>query len=193
MVWWQPFALERHPGHSRGVAAVGQTVIVTTGFGHVTVGDPTVAEQVKKRVNMSTFYWLLIGALLYVFFPRDLVPDFLVGWGWLDDLIVLVMLWRYYRRVSRPQRPENRSGQPGGTTDGRQYRNAGSGSPDSLDPHSILGVAPGASKEEIKAAHRRLAAKYHPDKVQHLGNDLQKLAEARFKEIQQAYDELISR
>ena len=115
---------------------------------------------------MTKFYLLLIGALLYVFFPRDLIPDFLVGWGWLDDLFVLYMLWRYYRRVTQSRRPEN---------------------------HSDLGIAPGASREEIKAAHRRLAAKYHPDKVQHLGNDFQKLAEARFKEIQQAYDELISR
>ncbi len=142
---------------------------------------------------MTKFYWLLIGALLYVFFPRDLIPDFLVGWGWLDDLIVLYMLWRYYRRVTQPRRPENRSDQPGGTANGREYRAAGSDGPDRQDPYTILGVAPGASKEEIKAAHRRLAAKYHPDKVQHLGNDFQKLAEARFKEIQQAYDELISR
>ena len=57
-------------------------------------------------------------------------------------------------------------------------------------PYTVLGVAPGASREEIKAAYRRLAAKYHPDKVQHLGKDFQKMAEDRFKEIQQAYDEL---
>jgi len=152
-----------------------------------------VAEPAKKRVNMSKFYWLLIGALIYVFFPRDLVPDFLVGWGWLDDLIVLYALWRYYRRVTQLRRPEKRSEKPGSQTNDRQYRATDFDNPDRQDPYTILGVAPGASKEEIKAAHRRLAAKYHPDKVQHLGNDFQKLAEARFKEIQQAYDELISR
>jgi hypothetical protein len=155
--------------------------------------DRTVVEQAQKRVNMAKFYWLLIGALLYVFFPRDLIPDFLVGWGWLDDLIVLYMLWRYYRRLTQPRRPGNRTGQAGDTANDRQYRTTGSNGPDRQDPYTILGVAPGASKEEIKAAHRRLAAKYHPDKVQHLGIDLQELAEARFKEIQQAYDELIAR
>ena len=141
-------------------------------------------------MNQPKIIWLLIGALLYVFFPRDLVPDFLVGWGWLDDLIVLYVLWRYYRRVKQPQRSENRSGQPGGTADDRQYRTAGSDGTDLRDPYTILGVAPGASRQEIKASYRRLAAAYHPDKVQHLGEDLQKMAETRFKEIQQAYDEL---
>ena len=33
-----------------------------------------------------------IGAILYVLFPRDLIPDFLAGWGWIDDLIVLFLL-----------------------------------------------------------------------------------------------------
>lgn len=139
---------------------------------------------------MPKMLLLLIGALLYVLFPRDLVPDFLVGWGWLDDLIVLYVLWRYYRRVTQPQRSEKRSGQPGDTANDRQYRPSDSDNLDLQDPWTVLGVAPDASSDEIKAAYRRLAAKYHPDKVQHLGEDLQKMAEARFKEIQQAYDEL---
>ena len=141
---------------------------------------------------MTRFYWLLIGALLYVFFPRDLIPDFLVGWGWLDDLIVLYVLWRYYRRATQLRRSGDRSGQSRDTANDREYRASDSGRPDRQDPYAVLGVAPGASREEIKAAYRRLAAKYHPDKVQHLGQDFQKLAEERFKEIQRAYDELKS-
>ena len=61
------------------------------------------------------------------------------------------------------------------------------------DPYTILEILPGASSEDIKSAYRRLAGKYHPDKVQHLGEEFQKLAEDRFKKIQQAYDELTSR
>ena len=43
-------------------------------------------------------YICLIAALLYVLFPRDLVPDFLVGWGWLDDALIVFLLWRFFRR-----------------------------------------------------------------------------------------------
>lgn len=134
----------------------------------------------------------LIGALLYVLFPRDLVPDFLAGWGWVDDLIVLFMLWRYYRRQSQLRRSGSHSDQTQQTADDRQSRTTDSDDQNSRDPYKVLEISPGASKEEIKAAYRRLAAQYHPDKVQHLGKELQELAETRFKEIQQAYNELIS-
>jgi len=53
------------------------------------------------------------------------------------------------------------------------------------DYYKILGVAKGASDKEIKAAYRRLARKHHPDV-----NPNNKEAEARFKEIAEAYDVL---
>ena len=53
------------------------------------------------------------------------------------------------------------------------------------DYHKILGVTPFSTKEEIKKAYRKLAAKYHPDK--HQGNPLAELAEEKFKEINEAY------
>lgn len=134
----------------------------------------------------------LIGALLYVIFPRDLIPDFLVGWGWIDDLMVLYVLWRYYRRSQR-RRTGYRTEQPRDTAEDRQNGATDSDRRDPQDPYTILDIAPGASREEIKAAYHRLAAKYHPDKVHHLGKEFQTLAEARFKEIQQAYETLISR
>merc|ERR1711953_1050028 len=52
------------------------------------------------------------------------------------------------------------------------------------DYYRILGVARGASEEEIKKAYRKLALKYHPDKNQTTG------AEEKFKEIGEAYDVL---
>ena len=35
-------------------------------------------------------------ALLYTFMPYDFLPDMLIGWGWLDDIIVLYLLWHYF-------------------------------------------------------------------------------------------------
>jgi DnaJ-class molecular chaperone len=58
------------------------------------------------------------------------------------------------------------------------------------DPYTVLGISPQSSLNEIKTAYHELAAKYHPDKVQHLGEEFGELAEARFKEIQEAYRQI---
>jgi len=51
-----------------------------------------------------------------------------------------------------------------------------------MDYYKILGVAKTASADDIKKAYRKLALKYHPDK-----NNGDKVAEAKFKEISEAY------
>lgn len=57
----------------------------------------------------------------------------------------------------------------------------------SIEPHEVLGVRRGATTDEIRAAYHREMAKYHPDKVAHLGKDLQDLATSKAKEINNAY------
>lgn len=54
--------------------------------------------------------------------------------------------------------------------------------------YKILGVDATASEEEIKKAYRKLAVKYHPDKVQHLGDEFQSGATEKFQKIQDAYE-----
>ncbi|NOZ73966.1 MAG: DnaJ domain-containing protein [FCB group bacterium] len=56
--------------------------------------------------------------------------------------------------------------------------------------YHILEVNPDATNDEIKKAYRRMATKYHPDKVAHLGEDLRILAEEKFKAVNAAYQTL---
>jgi len=57
------------------------------------------------------------------------------------------------------------------------------------DPYAVLGVKTSASDEEVKRAYRELAKKYHPDA--YANNPLADLAEAKMKEINEAYDAIM--
>lgn len=57
------------------------------------------------------------------------------------------------------------------------------------DPYAVLGVSPSASDEEVKRAYRALVKKYHPDN--YVNNPLADLAEAKMKEINEAYDAIV--
>ena|SRR5215467_14520922 len=52
----------------------------------------------------------------------------------------------------------------------------------------VLGVSYDAEWNEIKTAYKQLLAKYHPDKVTHLGDDFLTIAERKTKELVEAYD-----
>jgi DnaJ like chaperone protein len=56
--------------------------------------------------------------------------------------------------------------------------------------YELLSVAPDASVDEIKRAFRREIAKYHPDKVQHLGAEFQEIAAAKAADLTRAYKTL---
>lgn len=58
------------------------------------------------------------------------------------------------------------------------------------DPHAVLGVARGASADDITRAYREQMKAYHPDRVATLGPELQELAHKKTVEIQRAYDQL---
>lgn len=56
--------------------------------------------------------------------------------------------------------------------------------------YKILEITKSATNDEIKKAYRKMAKKYHPDKVEHLGEEHKKGAEDKFKQVQKAYEQL---
>ena len=58
-----------------------------------------------------------------------------------------------------------------------------------MDPYQVLGVSRGASDEEIKKAYRSKSRMYHPDA--NVNNPNKDQAEEKFKQVQQAYDQIV--
>ena len=58
---------------------------------------------------------------------------------------------------------------------------------DSSSAYTILEIDSTVSDQDVKKAYRKMANKYHPDKVSHLGKDLQKVAEEKFKSVNNSY------
>lgn len=142
---------------------------------------------------MKMKWFLIILALVYLISPYDLIPG-LHGLGWLDDIVILILLYRYLSKIKL--KPDNASG-PFGTHQDQQHTWTAHDT-DTREtqhpprtPYEILNLPPDADQETIKAAYRKLANRYHPDKVSHLGKEFQDLAERRFKEIQEAYQKLV--
>ena len=58
-----------------------------------------------------------------------------------------------------------------------------------IDPYSILGISRDASDDEVKKAYRKLSRKYHPDA--NIDNPNKEQAEEKFKQVQQAYEQIM--
>ena len=149
-------------------------------------------------------------------FPEFVIPYL----GWLDDGVVIYSIfhllrygdlpWFLFRR-KKPKHPGNKGPGKTGSTISGKARQQGAGkkqdpprpgqdprtspqreqnAPPPQTPHEILGVSPGASREEIQKAYKEAIKKYHPDKVSHLGKEFSDLANEKFLAIQKAYDTL---
>ena len=61
---------------------------------------------------------------------------------------------------------------------------------DTASAYNILEITQDATDEELKKAYRKMAVKYHPDKVSHLGEDIQNAAKEKFQQLNTAYEQV---
>lgn len=61
---------------------------------------------------------------------------------------------------------------------------------DTESAYKILEITPEATDEELKKAYRKMAVKYHPDKVSQLGADVENAAKEKFQQLNAAYEQI---
>jgi DnaJ like chaperone protein len=61
---------------------------------------------------------------------------------------------------------------------------------DNSAPYKILEISENASDEEVKKAYRKMALKFHPDKVGNLDEELAKQANEKFRKVNEAYNQI---
>ncbi|MFH0841264.1 MAG: TerB family tellurite resistance protein [Bacteroidota bacterium] len=62
--------------------------------------------------------------------------------------------------------------------------------PETDSAYRILEIEPTATNDDVKKAYRRMAVKYHPDKVSHLGEEFRKTADEKFRKVNEAYEKV---
>lgn len=142
--------------------------------------------------------WIpIILMVLYFLSPLDLIPDVFFPAGFLDDLLVVLVVLsgspflkkiisEYLKNFRGCPPPEDEI--PFEQKEAFQENFKKKEKPAVKSPWETLGVSEDAGADEIKEAYRKRCAEYHPDKVAHLGIELQKVADEEFKKIQSAYE-----
>lgn len=135
------------------------------------------------RVFLKTI--LVIVGLIYFLFPFDLIRDFIPFIGYTDDLALIIWIIYLVNKIKKAQDSKN---QKNGY---KNFRDSAFSDKNKIKTcFEILGLDENSSNEEIKKAYRELVAKYHPDKVEHLGDEFKNFAHEKFVEIKNAYEEI---
>lgn len=141
----------------------------------------------------------IIIMVLYFLSPLDLIPDVFFPAGFLDDLLVILVVLSgspflkkiisgYLKKFRDYPPPEDDSFFEQKDSFQENFGKSSKENSPVKSPWETLGIPESATLEEIKEAYRKRCREYHPDKVAHLGIELQKVANEEFKKIQSAYE-----
>jgi DnaJ like chaperone protein len=141
-----------------------------------------VCHQIKVNTDYNTRYHML---------------DFLFGIGGADgefdqtELNMLALIAQYlgisqsdYTSIYERHVGRQSSGNSGNS--GRSNRSESTSY--DKDPYRVLGIDSSATDDEVKKAYRKMAMKYHPDKVAGMSEEIQRNAAEQMKEINRAYE-----
>ncbi len=130
-------------------------------------------------MSKFTYLILIINLIIYIVSPLDLHPLIF------DDLIAsgfLYYIWRKFKKLkglgnyySRGRSQSNIRNEP----DGQMGLN---------EAHRVLHISPDAPWRKVQSAYKERMTKSHPDKVSHLGEELQEKARELTVEINKAYN-----
>ena len=108
--------------------------------------------------------------------------------GLIDDIIAGIGLYYYLQKNSK-QKQQRQNYNQSGRSQSNSYTPPGPGGPLSIqDAYGKLGVSPNTSLDEVAKAYREKMRMSHPDKVNHLSEELQEKAKELTLELNAAYD-----
>lgn len=145
-----------------------------------------VCNQIKVNTDYNTRYHMV---------------DFLFGLGAADGAfhqseVNMLRLIAQYLGISSGDYTSIFERHVGHSDNGYSHSSHSSGSSSSRytkDPYRVLGIESTATDDEVRKAYRRMAMKYHPDRVAGMSEEMQRNAAEQMKEINQAYDVIKSR
>jgi hypothetical protein len=149
------------------------------------------AQGIKETILMLPHWWIAWRGRVSAIYKQSgaIVRDLLAMFGGKDTTAAVVdwieKMLQVERGTGQAKRvAPNRASSPDRVTDPSRNRR---GPP---SPFEVLGLHPSANMDEIRKAYRTLCARYHPDKVAHLGQAQQDAAHRKIVEINAAYEKL---
>lgn len=136
-----------------------------------------VCAQIKVNTDYNTRYHM---------------ADFLFGLGGADGSfdqteLNMLRLIAQYLGISQSDYTSIYERHLGGSYSGNQAFRQSS---NQKDPYKVLGISKDATDDEVRKAYRKMALKYHPDRMASMGEEMQRNAAEQMKDINQAYEKI---